>query len=144
MALTGGGQGGSVPPQTFDREISADLPGKERQEKKGKWSRKEGKSKNAMWKIENGRRKSYKMRRGTLFFFRFSLLKTTEICFGSTGKKTFHAGENQEKWLRPSKKYSSYAPEVGVSYPLNCLEESKCTIALIVIRTIILDKCDCF
>ena len=33
------------PPETSDREISADLPGKEKQGKKGKWSRKEGKSK---------------------------------------------------------------------------------------------------
>ena len=40
-----------MPPETSDREISADLPGKERQGKKGKWSRKEGKSKKG--KVEN-------------------------------------------------------------------------------------------
>ena len=32
-------------PQTSDQELSADLPGKDRQGKKGKWSKKEGKSK---------------------------------------------------------------------------------------------------
>ena len=33
-------------------------------------------------KVENGRRESYKMKRGT--FFRISLFKTADICFGST------------------------------------------------------------
>ena len=56
-----------MPPETSDREISADLPGKERQGKKGKLSRKERKSKKEGWKIETGRRKSYKMRRGPFF-----------------------------------------------------------------------------
>ena len=37
----------------------------------GKWRRKEGKSKKGRWKIENARRKSYKMRRGFFFFFLF-------------------------------------------------------------------------
>ena len=36
--VRGQGQGGRVPPETSDWEISADLPGKERQGKKGKWS----------------------------------------------------------------------------------------------------------
>ena len=36
----GGGQGGRLPPYTSDREISADLPGKERQGKKGKCRKK--------------------------------------------------------------------------------------------------------
>ena len=39
-----------MPPDTSHREIPADLPGKERQGKKGKWRRKEGKSKK---KVEN-------------------------------------------------------------------------------------------
>ena len=60
-----------------------------------------GKSKKGRWKIENGRRKSYKikMRRGLFFLFFFfsfhfsSLFKTTEICFGSTKVGI------QEKWL---------------------------------------------
>ena len=50
-----------MPPETSDQEISVDLLGKERQGKKGKWSSKEG-------KIENIRRKSYKV----TFFFLFS------------------------------------------------------------------------
>ena len=39
------GQGGRVPPETSDREISADVPGKKetrKMEKGGKWKRKEG------------------------------------------------------------------------------------------------------
>ena len=92
------GAGGRVLPPQTDREISADLPGKKRQGKKGKWSRKEGKSKKGSGKIENGMRKrykSYKMRRGLFFFFfffffSFSLFKTTEICFGSTNMGTFY------------------------------------------------------
>ena len=62
--------------------------------------------KGGRWKIENGRRKTYKMRRGPFFFFfafHFSM-KTTEIFLGlpkcefSTCKKAFYTGEkNQEK-----------------------------------------------
>ena len=76
-----------------DQEISADLPGKERQGKKRqngakkKENRKRGGGK---LKMECG--KSYKMRRGPFsfsfffffFFFCFSFLKITEICFGCT------------------------------------------------------------
>ena len=40
--VMGGGVGGRGH-KTFDQEISADLPGKERQEKRGKCRRKEGK-----------------------------------------------------------------------------------------------------
>ena len=65
---------GNVSPDTSDREISADLPEKEREGKKGKWRIKEGKSKRKRWKIENGRRKSEKMRRG--FFFSLLFLFT--------------------------------------------------------------------
>ena len=90
--------------------------------KKGENGEEKKENKKRGWKIENGRRKSYKMRRGPLFFFFFflfffSLFKTTEICFGSTKmgvfcwKKAFHTGgKNQEKWLCPSEKYSSYTP----------------------------------
>ena len=69
----GGGRGAECPPETSDREISADLSGKERQGNKGKWSRKEGKANKGRRKTE--KRKSYKMRRGLFFFF--SLFKTT-------------------------------------------------------------------
>ena len=61
-------QGRVPPPQTSDREISADLPGKERKGKREN-GEKEGKLKKGRWKIENVRRKSYKMRRGDFFFF---------------------------------------------------------------------------
>ena len=92
--------GRSAPLETFDREISADLQGKERQGKKGKWSRKEGKSKKGRWKIENGRKKGYQMRRG-LFF---PLLKTTEMLwvyqngnFLPAGKRHFTPGKKIRK-----------------------------------------------
>ena len=77
--------GHSVPSETSDWEISADLPGKERQGKKGKWSRIEGKSRKGRLKIEN------------------EILKTTKICFGSTEmgilyrEKAFHAGKKIRK-----------------------------------------------
>ena len=74
------------------------------------------------WKIETGRRKSYKIRRGPyfyfflIFFFCFSLFKTTEISFGSTKigildqEKAFCTGEKTRKNdFAPSEKYSSYA-----------------------------------
>ena len=112
------------PPRHFSPENfcwSSDLPGKEREGKKEKWRRKEGKWKKGRWKnIENGRRKSYKMRRGLyggfwffffvlfLFFvlfcyiFRLSLFKTRES-FGSTKigifyrEKAFHTGKKIRK-----------------------------------------------
>ena len=122
----GEGTGGHSAPQHFHREISADLPGKERQGKRGQWRRKEGKSKKGRWKIENGRGKSYKMRRGPLcfffcfvlflfvfclfffFFFAFHFSKPLKFVLGlpkwefSIGEKHFTPGKkNQEKWLCP-------------------------------------------
>ena len=47
--VTGGGQGGRVPPETSDREIFADVSGKKRQGKKGKGVKIEKKR----WKIGN-------------------------------------------------------------------------------------------
>ena len=53
-----------------------------------------------------------------LFFFCFSLLKSTEIFFGSTKmgifyrEKAFHAGKNRENDFAPSEKYACYTPGV--------------------------------
>ena len=96
----GRGQGAEYPPKTSDQEISADLPGKERQEKS------ENGAKKRRWKIENGRRKeSYK------------IFKTIKICCGSTKtgifyrEKAFQAGKKIRKnYFAPSEKYSSYTP----------------------------------
>ena len=48
---------------------------------------------------------------------KFSLLKTTEICFGSTkmgifyrGKNILYREKNQENEFAPSEKYACYAP----------------------------------
>ena len=77
--VTGGGcgQGAECPPETSDREISPDLPGKKRQgkmERGWKLRRKEGKLSKGRCKIENGRWKSYKMRGLFCFYFCFVLL----------------------------------------------------------------------
>ena len=58
-----GCQGARVPPETSDGEIFADLPGKKKA-KKGKMKQKGTKIEKRRWKLENGGRKSFKMRRG--------------------------------------------------------------------------------
>ena len=81
-------------------------------EKGWKLRRKEGKLWKGGWKIGIGSRKSYKKR----FFFCFSLLKTTEICFGSTKigifyrEKHFTSGKHQEKLLCPLRKICLLRP----------------------------------
>ena len=84
------------------------------------------------WKIENGRRESYKVTIGPcfvcvfsiiiiiiffflfiyllFFFFCFSLFKSTEICFGSTTMGIFTGKKIRKNDFTPSEKYSSYAP----------------------------------
>ena len=74
--VTGGGGGGRVAPETSDREISADLPGKEAR-KKGKMGKKEEQLKKDKWKIGNVRRNSYEMRIGLFCFVLFCLF----VCF---------------------------------------------------------------
>ena len=107
------GRGGEVPPETSDREISANLTGKKWQGKMVKGAKIEKKRKKiekAKVEIENGRWKSYKMRRGPSFFFFFLLTvfsKPLKFVLGlpkwkfstvKTGKKI------QEKWLCPLRK----------------------------------------
>ena len=92
--------------------------GKEKREKGWKLRRKEGKLWKGRWKIGIWSRISYKKRWGLLFFFFcFSLLKTTEICFGFTKigifyrEKAFHVGKKIRKnYFAPSEKYACYAP----------------------------------
>ena len=55
--VTGGGRGAECPPETYDREISSDLPGKERGKEKREYGEKKGKLRKGRWKIENVRRK---------------------------------------------------------------------------------------
>ena len=92
-------QGVECLPDTCHREISDNLPGKEREGKTGKWRRKEGKSRKGRLKIENGRRKSYKMRRGLFFFLAFHFSKPLKFVLGlpkwefSTGEKHFLPGK---------------------------------------------------
>ena len=58
------------------------------------------------------------------FFFCFSLLKTTEICFGSTRNGKFSTGKsisrrekNQERWLCPLRKICLLRPCLRVGCP---------------------------
>ena len=107
--------GAECPPETSDREISADLLGKERQGKKGKWSRKEGKSRKGI------RRKNdfFFLFFSFFFFFFFFACHFSKrlICFGSTKmgifywEKAFHAGKkNQEKLISPLRKIFLLCP----------------------------------
>ena len=101
---------GRVPPETSDWEISADLSGKERQGKKQKWSRKEGKSRTGRWKNANGMRKVVFVF-VFVFVFCFSLFKTDWNLFWVNqngnyllGKSISRQGKNQEKLICPLKK----------------------------------------
>ena len=78
--VTGGGgeRGAECPPDTSEWEISADLSGKERQEKKGKMKKKrrkteKGKAENFKWKEENLQNEE---RTHFFFFLLFFLLFT--------------------------------------------------------------------
>ena len=121
--VTGGGQGGRVPPQRL-------LTGKfllTYREKRGKEKRERGenwveKVENWKWKQENVRKRGEDL---FFFFFCFSLLKTTKICFGSTKmgifyrEKAFHAGKKIRKNdFAPSEKYACYAPDSRPTYTL--------------------------
>ena len=90
--ITGGGQSA---PYTSQREISADLPGIERQGKKRNRAEKneDRKSGNRKWKGE-------KLHNEERTFFFFSLFKTTEICFWSTKMGIFY----RKKHITPAKK----------------------------------------
>ena len=105
----GGGEAGghNAPPETSDREFSADLPGKKRQGKKGKRGvnceeknincKREGRK----LKMEGGKVK--KMRRGP-FCFRSTKMEI------SYWEKTFHEGEKSGRMTLPLRKFSCYAP----------------------------------
>ena len=108
-----GGRGAECPPETSDREIFADVSGKKRQGKKGKWwklSRKGGKL-----EMEAGKRQ--KKRWGPFFFFAFHFWKRRKFVLGlpkwefSTGKKHFTPRKKSENDFAPSEKYACYAPE---------------------------------
>ena len=118
--------GGRVPPDSFYKNIFADLPGEERQ---GKERRENLEEKKENCKREGGRFKmgmeKYEMSR-KLFFFGFVFVLFCLFCFVFTlwnhwnlfgvyqngdfyreksisrQEKAFHTGKNQEKWLCPS------------------------------------------
>ena len=104
-------EGGKMSPDTSHWEIFADLRGKEREGRKGKWigqkenrKREVGKLKMEGGKLQNEERT-------------FSLLKLLKFVLGlpkwefSTGKKHFRPGKNiRENAFAPSEKHFSYAP----------------------------------
>ena len=142
-----------MPPETSAWEIFADVSGKRGKEKRVKFEKKrrkivKGKVEN--WKLKNGSRKIIKSGEDLLpfffFLFCFSLLKTTEICFGSTKmgifyqEKTFHAGKKIRKNdFAPSEKYACYAPGgycklMGVPFGVLCggyTAATTCTVLLL-------------
>ena len=109
----GGGRGAECPQRLLNGKFLLtyrEKRGKEKREKEWKLRRKGGNL-----EIEAGKR--YKKRWGPFFFFCFSLLKTTKICFGSTKmvifyrEKAFHAGKKIRKNnFAPSEKNACYAP----------------------------------
>ena len=114
-----------MPPYTSDREICADLPGKERQGKKGKMEKKRRKIKKregGKFKMEGGKITKW----GEDFFFVlfcFPLFKTTEILFWVYQNGNFLPGKSiscrkkksGKNDSTPSVKISSYAPESEVT-----------------------------
>ena len=87
--------------------------------KKGKGVKIEKKRKIVKGKVENCKWESYKKRCGLffLFFFCFSLLKTTKICFGSTKmgifyreKAPFTPGKKSGKMTLPPQKNKPFMP----------------------------------
>ena len=113
---------GRVPQQHFSSGNFCWPTGKREGRKKGKMEKKRRKIERG--KAEKRKVTKWRMRRDffKIFFFCFSLFKTTEICFGFTKMgifyrgKAFHAGKNFRKnYFAPSEKYSSYtrAPPGG-------------------------------
>ena len=110
--------GGRVPPETSDREISAELPGKKRQGKRGEIEKKRRKI--VKGKVENRKRIVEKLQteERTPLFFSFSLFKMTKISFGSTKmeifyrEKAFDAGKKIRKnAFAPSEKIFLLRPD---------------------------------
>ena len=95
-------RGGRVPPNTSRREISADLPGKERQgnmEKKRKEKKENKKREGGKLKIEGG--KGRKWGEDLFFFFAFHFSKPLKFGLGvpkwefSYQEKAFHTGKKK-------------------------------------------------
>ena len=114
----GTGRQGRVPPDTSNREISADLPGKKEARKRGKGMKivKEdvGNWKRKVEKIQNEERSFFFF---FFFFFCLSLFKNTKIiCFGSTKwkfstrKKHFTPGKKSGKVTLPPQKNFAVTP----------------------------------
>ena len=117
---------GRVPPRHFSLGNFC-WPTREKgaRKKGGKLEEKKENLKGKRWKIENGRGKGMKKRRGLfslflfffLSFFRLSVFETTKICLGSTKmdnfyreKSYFTLGKYRKNWLCPLWKISLLRP----------------------------------
>ena len=119
--VTAGGRG--VPPTLLTRKFLLTYREK-RGEEKGKMERKKRRrkiEKGKGWKIENGKRERYQMRREPFFVFcfGFSLFKTTEICLGSTKMGT-STGKKSGKMTLPPLKNIPLTPLIKIHIPLVC------------------------
>ena len=79
--------------------------------KRGKnWEEKKENCKKELGKLEMEVGNIIKRGEDLFFFFCFSLLKMTEICFRSTKMGIFYREKNQEKWLCPLRKICLLRP----------------------------------
>ena len=113
--VTGRGRGQSAPLETSDREIFADVSGIRKKEarKKGKrgenWEEKKENCEREGGKLELEVGKVIKRGEDLFFFFPcFWLLKTTEICFGSTKIGIFYREKSISRQKKIGKNY--FAP----------------------------------
>ena len=106
--VTGGGA--ECPPETSDREISADLPGKREVRKKWKMELKRRNIKKKKRKVENWKWKEKKLQneeRTSFFFFAFHFSKSLKFVLSlskwefSTEKKHFTPGKKSGKMTLP-------------------------------------------
>ena len=120
----GGGAGGGGtewPPDTSHQEISANLPGKERQRKKGKMQKKENRKREAGKLIVRGKVTKWGEDFFLLFFFfAFHFSKPLKFVLGlpkwefSTREKHFTLGKNSGKMSFPLLKHIPLTPLLTV------------------------------
>ena len=121
----GGGRVPPSPPRLLTGKFLMTYREKRSKEKKSEnWEERKENCEREGGKIQNGRWKSYKC----CFFSPLLFFKTTKICFGSTKmEKHFTMGNNQEKWLCPLIKSSSYAPDAHYGLFRACAFETPTT-----------------
>ena len=108
--IIAGRQGAECPQTLLTGKFLLTYQKKRGKEKKGKMEKKEQKSKNERWKIENGRKKSYKFRRGPLFYLFIYLFIYLLWVYQNGNFLPGKSISRRENDFAPSEKYFSYAP----------------------------------